>query len=170
MPKFNIQLQERLAIVKVQHSEMEEKKRQGIQKLKSQKSEMITKKMEIINMEREKRKIKKQTKSTMLAKAVTPSLPADPKLQQLKEILEAKKQARLRVQQMSQSEPCSRRSYTPSSTFSAAGKIAEKDREFWLELELAKKDFLKTKERLLRPPQNPSQTSKSEKTEAALIA
>jgi hypothetical protein len=71
---------------------MEEIKRQEIQKLKSQKTEMISKKMEIINREREKRKVKKQTKNSLLAKAVAPSLPADAKLQQLKDILEAKKQ------------------------------------------------------------------------------
>jgi hypothetical protein len=65
---------------------------------------------------------------------------------------------------MSQSEPCSRRSYTPSSVISGTGKVEDKDREFWLDLQLAKKDFEKTKDRLKTPQ------SKNEKSDAALLA
>lgn len=80
-------MQERLTITKVKLIEAEEERRQEIIDQKCQKMEEISKKMEILDVERLKRKEKRGKTISKPEVVVT----ADAKLEQLRDTLEAKR-------------------------------------------------------------------------------
>jgi hypothetical protein len=97
-----IELQERLLMAKVKLAEAEESKRRGILEQKMARVALINHKMEIIDSERQKRKIER-TQACSRPVSCIPLGVQDDKLQQLKDKLEAKKAARLGLLSRSQS-------------------------------------------------------------------
>jgi hypothetical protein len=97
-----IELQERLLIAKVKLAEAEEAKRKEILTQKLARVALINSKMEIIDSERQKRKVER-TKAFSRPVSCIPLGVEDDKLQKLKDKLEAKKAARLGLLSRSQS-------------------------------------------------------------------
>ncbi len=125
----------------MKHLEMEEIRRQEIVKQKSLKSDMIAKKLQLIDSERQKRK-QKRGKSygrpeSMLERTdpdIAAKMMMDPKLQQLKEALEAKRSARL-----------AKISKVPIRSSRSTPSLDENNhtKGKWEELDLARKEFEK---------------------------